>query len=126
MKNQHMKSVALFLIMLIACTALSISCEEEMAACELENTGELVVENTSPTATLHLFFNNSRPSINGSGDLVVEAGAVGMAALPAGQHNIKAAKRVTSCNGGRCSTTSSGQPEKNITLRSCEAFNLVY
>lgn len=101
------------------------SCEKT-PTCEIDNTGTFIIENTSPTATLYVFFNEGRPSINGSGDLQVRPGEKGEITLPAGQHNVKAAKRVTNCNNGRCSTNSTGQPEKDVDLFQCEQKNLVY
>ena len=104
---------------------LGVSCTKT-PGCELNNTGTIVVKNFHPHGFLQIHVDKNNVPANASGDLSVKAGEEGSLELPAGKHNIKAILVITTCSGGRCSVSTSGQGNDDINLASCETKNLIY
>jgi hypothetical protein len=113
--------------MLITVLLCATSCAKEIPSCEETNIGTIIVENSRTKGVVKIYFNETdRIPINGSGDLNIPPGEKANMSLPAGLHNVKAILSITECTGGRCHTTTSGLPEKNTDLASCEDLNLIY
>lgn len=105
---------------------LLVSCTKE-AACESNATGTLLFENTNTTATLQIFINEfGTIAVNAAGDLSVAPGESQSMDLPAGPQNVKARFTTAVCNGGRCQTSTSGLPEREVDLEACDALTLSY
>ena len=103
------------------------SCSKDELDCIKNNTGTIIVENSRNNGSVQVYFNETGTiSVNGSGDLSILPGEKQSIQLPAGQHNVKARLIISSCNGGRCSVSSSGLPEKDVDLNSCQDLNLIY
>lgn len=103
------------------------SCSDDTPECEMSNTGTIIIENTRSKGTVQVFFNKTGTiAINGPGNLNIPSGEKASIELPAGQHNVKARLSISSCSGNRCQISTSGLPEKNVDLSSCDDFNLSY
>lgn len=123
MKTTKEFSTLVLLLMLFIIS----SCSDDTPECEMSNTGNIIIENTSSEGTLKIFFNKTGSlPLGGSGDLNIPAGEKARMELSAGQHNIKAKLTISRCSGGRCHIQEMGRSEKNVNLSSCVDFNLVY
>ena len=124
-KRRYINNIMKVLFIALIAT-VTMSCEDT-PDCEMQNTGNLIIENTSRNSTLQLFINeNGAISINGPGDVSIPAGERQSISLPAGLHNIKARLRYSSCSGSRCSISTKGLPEREVDLDACEDKNLIY
>lgn len=120
------KVYRLFCLALLANIFILSSCTSE-DACESNNTGTFIFQNTSSTATLQVFINEfGTISANGLGDVNVPPGESESIDLPAGQQNLKARYMTSSCSNGRCQISTSGLPERDVDLNSCEQSTITY
>ncbi len=102
------------------------SCEDDPPACEMQNTGTFVVENSHANGSLQVHFNKPRVGANSVGDLSIQPGEKASIELPAGNHKIVAILVISDCNGSRCRVQSSLQNDSREDLFACETRNYVF
>lgn len=120
-KNHVVYSAMLFLLLFLL---LSCSKEEE---CESNNTGELTFQNTNEMGSLQVYINEfGRIAANGQGDVSIPPGESRTIELPPGPQNLKAILIVSTCNGGSCFVSTTGRPEREVDLASCEELSIIY
>ena len=111
----------------IVVLGLSFSaCDDDPPACEMQNTGTFVVENSHANGSLQVHFNKSRVGANSVGDLSIQPGEKGSMELPAGNHKIVAILLISDCSGSRCSVQSSLRNDSREDLSACETRNYVF
>ena len=113
------------LVTVLGILVFTTSCKKTKP-CEEKNTFTLTVKNTALSGNLNFNVDKDFIAINSPGDYSVAPGETLSIDLSAGSHTIKARNIRTSCSGGRCSTTVTGQPEKAANQGSCQEAVLVY
>jgi hypothetical protein len=100
------------------------SCEDDPAACEMQNTGTFIVENGAREGTLEVHFNQARPGRKG--DLSLQPGEQGSIELPAGKVSLLARLVVSDCVGSRCRVQSTTRNDSEEDLAPCETRNFIF
>ena len=100
------------------------SCEDDPAACEMQNTGTFVVENGARQGTLEVHFNQARPGRKG--DLSLQPGEQGSMELPTGKVSLLAILVVSDCSGNRCLVQTTTRNDSDEDLAQCETRNFVF
>lgn len=95
-------------------------------ACERNNTYSVTVENHYPSAVLQVNVDKDFVSINGTSDYSIPANSSMTFDVASGKHTIYAKTVVTTCSGGRCSTSVSGKTPQDVDQRACEETTLVF
>ena len=100
------------------------SCEDDPAACEMQNTGTFVVENGARQGTLEVHFNRTTPGRKG--DLSLQPGEQGAMELSAGKISLVAILVVSDCSGNRCLVQTNTRNDSDEDLAPCETRNFVF
>ncbi len=122
----HLLFQGRYAILLLLILLLASSCSEDPEACEENNTGTIVVENSRSTGRIKIFFNEEPRSGNVPGDLNIKPGEKANIQQLAGQHIIYALLDTSTCSGERCIIRNETLPERTVDLSSCQDLNLVY
>ncbi len=125
MKNITTTGITNAIGFIIAAT-LIICCSEDPATCELNNSGTVEFENTRNNGVLQIFFDKSRISVNGSGDLNIPPGEKASSDLPVGEHNIKVRLLISNCSGNRCQVSSSMLSDSDEDIFQCQQRTFAY
>lgn len=125
-KATHVFNLKSFIGICILLILLSIYSCSDSKACEEDNTGTLIIENTKSTGVLKIFFNREPASSNVSGDLNIEPGEKVRKQHLAGQITIFALLDLSYCTNGGCVIQNEELPEKMVNLDPCDEINIVY
>ncbi len=123
---KHYQFISAFKLSVLMSLLVFVTACTKSKKCETNNTYTVKVTNTHATAIIQVNVDNDFHSINGPGDYSVSPGGEISFDVSSGSHVIKARSVVTTCSGGRCSTTVTGKPDKTIDHPSCSEAALVY
>ncbi len=114
----------ILLALILVITTFSCSKEE---GCATDNSGNIIIENTSSQHNLHFYKSKSGLASNTPGDLIVEPGQKGSITLSAGVYTTLVKLFTGGCNGSRCQVSWEVLDDnKELDLASCEDLNLSY
>ena len=95
-------------------------------ACEINNSGTVIIENSRSTGILKIYFDQEPRSGNTSGDLNIRPGERANSDLLAGQKIIYALLDTSTCSGEVCLIRNESLPMRTIDLMACQEINLTY